>query len=126
MFTHSGAEPCDDGADGNVFRLQLRAVSFAAHLAEAKAQNISILSYLANHFNTPMMAWLAPIVAMVAITKSFLGHYLGAREGFNGLIIKSLRSRGKSISENKLNRLTALFMLVTTGWWRHGTQAFLV
>ncbi|QHM76088.1 Serine transporter [Mixta theicola] len=85
-----------------------------ANLAEAKAQNISILSYLANHFNTPMMAWLAPIVAMVAITKSFLGHYLGAREGFNGLIIKSLRGRGKTINENKLNRLTALFMLLTT------------
>ena len=85
-----------------------------ANLAEAKAQNISILSYLANHFNTPMMAWMAPIVAMVAITKSFLGHYLGAREGFNGLIIKSLRARGKSLSEAKLNRLTALFMLLTT------------
>lgn len=85
-----------------------------ANLAEAKAQNISILSYLANHFNTPMMAWMAPIVAMVAITKSFLGHYLGAREGFNGLMIKSLRARGKTMSENKLNRITALFMLLTT------------
>ncbi|URQ62003.1 HAAAP family serine/threonine permease [Pantoea alhagi] len=85
-----------------------------ANLAEAKAQNISILSYLANHFNTPMMAWMAPIVAIVAITKSFLGHYLGAREGFNGLIIKSLRSRGKSMDEKKLNRFTALFMLLTT------------
>ncbi|QKJ86556.1 Serine/threonine protein kinase [Paramixta manurensis] len=84
------------------------------NLAEAKAQNISILSYLANHFNTPMMAWLAPIIAMVAITKSFLGHYLGAREGFNGLIIKSLRGRGKQISEPALNRFTALFMLITT------------
>ncbi len=83
-------------------------------LAEAKAQNITILSYLANHFNTPMMAWLAPIIAFVAITKSFLGHYLGAREGFNGLIIKSLRGRGKEVSESKLNRFTALFMLVTT------------
>lgn len=85
-----------------------------ANLAEAKAQNISILSYLANHFNTPMMAWMAPIVAIVAITKSFLGHYLGAREGFNGMLIKSLRSRGKSMDEKKLNRFTALFMLLTT------------
>lgn len=85
-----------------------------ANLAEAKAQNISILSYLANHFDTPMMAWLAPIVAIVAITKSFLGHYLGAREGFNGLLIKSLRARGKTLSEAKLNRYTALFMLITT------------
>ncbi|MFG1175346.1 HAAAP family serine/threonine permease [Erwiniaceae bacterium CAU 1747] len=84
------------------------------NLAEAKAQNISILSYLANHFNTPLMAWLAPMIAIVAITKSFLGHYLGALEGFNGTVNKMLRSRGKTIAESKLNRFTALFMLVTT------------
>ncbi|WIF57434.1 HAAAP family serine/threonine permease [Atlantibacter hermannii] len=85
-----------------------------ADLAEAKAQNISILSYLANHFNAPVIAWMAPIIAIIAITKSFLGHYLGAREGFNGMVIKSLRGKGKSIDINKLNRITALFMLVTT------------
>lgn len=51
---------------------------------------------------------------MIAITKSFLGHYLGAREGFNGMVIKSLRGKGKSIEINKLNKITALFMLVTT------------
>ncbi|WP_234003745.1 LuxR C-terminal-related transcriptional regulator, partial [Cronobacter sakazakii] len=45
------------------------------------------------------------------IIKSFLGHYLGAREGFNGMVIKSLRSRGKTIEVNKLNRITALIML---------------
>ncbi|WP_416413058.1 HAAAP family serine/threonine permease [Pantoea sp. App145] len=85
-----------------------------ADLDAAKAQNITILSYLANHFNVPMIAWLGPIVAMVAITKSFLGHYLGAREGFNGLVIKSLRSRGKRVAPQRLNRLTSLFMLLTT------------
>ena len=57
---------------------------------------------------------MAPIIAMIAITKSFLGHYLGAREGFNGMVIKSLRGKGKSIEINKLNKITALFMLVTT------------
>ncbi|WP_312804293.1 aromatic amino acid transport family protein, partial [Atlantibacter hermannii] len=57
-----------------------------ADLVEAKAQNISILSYLANHFNAPVIAWMAPIIAIIAITKSFLGHYLGAREGFNGMV----------------------------------------
>lgn len=85
-----------------------------ADLDAAKAQNITILSYLANHFNVPMIAWLGPMVAMVAITKSFLGHYLGAREGFNGLVIKSLRSRGKSVAPQRLNRMTSLFMLLTT------------
>ena len=85
-----------------------------ADLADAKSQNISILSYLANHFNTPIIAYMAPVIAFIAITKSFLGHYLGAREGFNGMMIKSLRSKGKTINHDKLNRITALFMLVTT------------
>lgn len=85
-----------------------------ADLMEAKAQNISILSYLANHFNNPLIAWVAPIIATVAISKSFLGHYLGAREGFNGMMIKSLRGRGKTASEEKLNRITGIFMLLTT------------
>lgn len=84
------------------------------NLMEAKQQNISILSYLANHFNTPIIAYIAPVIAFIAITKSFLGHYLGAREGFNGIVIKSLRSKGKTIENSKLNRITALFMLVTT------------
>lgn len=84
------------------------------NLAEAKAQNISILSYLANHFNNPLMDYIAPIIAFVAITKSFLGHYLGAREGLNGLISQSIRSHNKAISSTMLNSITATFMLVTT------------
>lgn len=84
------------------------------NLAEAKEQNISILSYLANHFEAPVIAYIAPFIAFVAITKSFLGHYLGAREGFNGLIIKGMRGIGKNVEKDRLNKITALFMLVTT------------
>jgi serine transporter len=43
-----------------------------AQLAEAKAQNLSILSYLANHFSNPTIAFAAPLIAFVAIAKSFL------------------------------------------------------
>ncbi|MCI4184778.1 HAAAP family serine/threonine permease [Dickeya dianthicola] len=85
-----------------------------ADLMEAKSQNISILSYLANHFNNPVMGYLAPVIATIAISKSFLGHYLGAGEGLNGMMVKMLRSRGKTAPIAKLNRITALFMLVTT------------
>ena len=80
-------------------------------LAEAKAQNISILSYLGNKFDNPLMAVLTPLVAFVAITKSFFGHYLGAREGLNGLISQQLRSQGKSVNEKAINRFSALFMV---------------
>lgn len=83
------------------------------NLREAKLQNISILSYLANHFHTPLMAYLAPVIAFVAISKSFLGHYLGAREGFNGLVMKSL-PQGKKVQATGLNPVTDIFMLITT------------
>lgn len=85
-----------------------------ADLMEAKEQNISILSYLANHLNNPIFAYVAPLIAFVAISKSFLGHYLGASEGLNGLVIKSLRSRGKSITPKRLNWITAILVGVTT------------
>ncbi|WP_047605707.1 HAAAP family serine/threonine permease [Rahnella aquatilis] len=85
-----------------------------ADLMEAKAQNVSILSYLANHFSNPVIEYIAPFIAFIAITKSFLGHYLGAREGFNGMVIKSLRSKGKKIALPTLNRYTGIFMLLTT------------
>jgi serine transporter len=77
-------------------------------LAEAKSQNLSILSYLANHFSNPTIAFAAPLIAFVAITKSFLGHYIGASEGLKGLVVKS----GRRPSPRTLDRLTAAFMLV--------------
>ncbi|CDZ79115.1 Serine transporter [Legionella massiliensis] len=82
-------------------------------LALAKKQNISILSYLANHFHTPTIAYIAPIIAFIAIAKSFLGHYLGASEGLHGLVVKSLRSRGKTISSRKLYTIIEIFMVIS-------------
>lgn len=84
-----------------------------ADLALAKKQNISILSYLANHFNTPVLAYIAPLVAFIAIAKSFLGHYLGASEGLHGLIVKSLRVRHISVCSKKMHRLIEIFIIIT-------------
>ena len=83
-----------------------------ANLAAAKAQNISILSYIGNRFQNPMMAWLAPAVAFAAMAKSFLGHYLGAREGLNGLVAQQLETRGQTVSTKRLNRFSAVFMFL--------------
>jgi len=82
-------------------------------LALAKKQNISILSYLANHFHTPTIAYIAPVIAFIAIAKSFLGHYLGASEGLHGLIAKSLRSRNHLVSSPKLCTMIEIFMIVS-------------
>jgi len=77
-------------------------------LAEAKAQNISILSYLANHFQNPTIAFVAPLIAFVAISKSFLGHYIGASEGLKGLLVKT----GVRPASKLLDRTSAGFMML--------------
>lgn len=82
-------------------------------LLQAKQQNISILSYLANHLNTPMIAYLAPLIAFIAISKSFLGHYLGAKEGLNGIIIKMMKSSGQEICKHKLRTAIEIFMVLS-------------
>ena len=82
-------------------------------LALAKQQNISILSYLANHFNTPIIRYVTPFVAFIAISKSFLGHYIGASEGLNGLLAKPLLARKKPIGNKTLKLFVEGFMIVT-------------
>ena len=71
------------------------------------------MSYLANHFHTPFFAYVAPLVAFIAIAKSFFGHYLGASEGLQGLISKLLRDRGKTASHTQLKCSIELFMVLT-------------
>lgn len=64
-------------------------------MAAAKAANVSILSYLANITDNSFIATLGPLVAFIAITSSFLGHFLGARESFNGLVTKQTKLTAK-------------------------------
>ncbi|EPV5050291.1 septum formation initiator [Cronobacter malonaticus] len=82
-------------------------------LATAKGQNISILSYLANHFNTPLMAWLAPVIAFIAIIKSFLGHYIGAHETAASLLAFEARKCGLHVENKNIERFIFIFMIVT-------------
>lgn len=81
-------------------------------LVAAKAQNISILSFLANKFENPYISYFGPLVAFLAITSSFFGHYLGAREGLEGLYLKMSQDKTR-INRKKLNYGTALFFLLT-------------
>lgn len=81
-------------------------------LALAKQQNISILSYLANHFNTPVVAYVAPFIAFIAISKSFLGHYLGAREGMYSLLDKATKTSLR-VRPRHLNALVDLFIIAS-------------
>lgn len=79
-----------------------------AQLLEAKAQNVSVLSYLANVKDNALIAALGPLIAFIAITSSFFGHFLGARESLNGLIRKQVDMKPEVI-----NKLTISVLLVT-------------
>lgn len=55
-------------------------------LAKAREENITVLSYLANVNDSPIISFVGPVVAIVAIVSSFFGHYLGAAEGAEGVV----------------------------------------
>lgn len=86
-----------------------------AELHSAKVQNISILSYLANRLHHPFISYGAPIVAFIAISKSFLGHYIGASEGLRGLIIKQLKQKQMRYSTARVGVLVDV-VLVLACW----------
>lgn len=87
------------------------------NLQEAKVQNISILSYLANHFHTPFLTWVAPIVAFIAMCKSFLGHYLGAKEGLYGVAIKTFKFANIHVQEtSKILHISTITFIFITAW----------
>ena len=77
-----------------------------ADLSQAKAQNISILSYLANHFDNPVISYFGPFVAFLAIASSFFG----AREGLEGLVNQLL---DKPIEPKKFQKISAAFFMIT-------------
>ena len=81
-----------------------------AEFRQAKEQNLPILSYLANHFDDMrIFAILAPIVAFVAMSKSFFGHYLGAREGLNRILF---HATSDAISLKTTSIITGLITFV--------------
>lgn len=94
------------------------------NMAEAKAQNIPVLSYLANHFSSmsgtkstfaTTLEYGASVIALVAIFKSFFGHYLGTLEGLNGLILKfGYKGDKTKVSGGKLNFISMIFIMGST------------
>ena len=94
------------------------------NMAEAKAQNIPVLSYLANHFASlsgtkstfaTVLEYGASIIALVAIFKSFFGHYLGTLEGLNGLVLKfGYKGDKTKVSTGKLNLISMVFIMGST------------
>lgn len=94
-------------------------------LAMVKEQNLSILSYLANELGSPIITIAAPIIAFVAITKSFLGHYIGAYEVMRDMIIEGGRKRGKDIKEKTVKSAILVFVVLTCWYAAYANPSIL-
>jgi len=89
-------------------------------LAQARANNLSTLDAFAGREveGINWFGWLASAVAMIAITSSFFGHYLGTAEGLHGLIAQRLRggNPNKAINDKAIRTFVTIFIVVTV-WW---------
>lgn len=94
-------------------------------LIMAKEQNLSILSYLANELNSPLITIVAPLIAFMAITKSFLGHYIGAYEVMRDMIIKFSKTRGKNIEEKTVKTMILAFVVLTCWYVAYANPSIL-
>ncbi len=89
-----------------------------AEFADARAQNIPVLSYFANKLDNPFISYGGPLIAFLAISSSFFGHYFGAREGAYGIVRKCCKLLGNENPNLKLigivcTSIMYIIMLIT-------------
>lgn len=82
-------------------------------LAQAREQNIPVMSYIANSTGVPIMALLSPIVAILAIVSSYFGHALGAAEGARFIVKKFAPSISNKLSMSTLTVAVNVFIFLT-------------
>ncbi|MCX2717703.1 HAAAP family serine/threonine permease [Helicobacter sp. MIT 21-1697] len=80
-------------------------------LIEARAQNIPVLSYFANKLDNPLISYGGPLIAFLAISSSFFGHYFGAREGAYGIVRKCCKIAGNKEPNLKLIAIICTFAM---------------
>ena len=84
-------------------------------LAQAKLDNLPVLSVLHDRSNHGILLLLAPVIAFLAVVSSFFGVYLGALEGIQGIATQQwLKYRPNNpINPITIRRAAALFILLT-------------
>lgn len=80
-------------------------------LNEANSKNINILSYISIKIDNFALQYIAPIIASIAIMKSFLGHYMGTKEGFEAIIKRSKKIN--NFSNKSLSIFTFIFVSIS-------------
>ena len=86
-----------------------------AELMAAKASNLPILSVFAERTDNAVFGWLAQMVAIVAICSSFFGHYMGTREGLQGMIVNKAKREGREVNMKAVDK--GIIVFITLSVW---------
>lgn len=85
-----------------------------AEMALARTDNISVLSALANKFSNPMIAYVGPLIAILAMSKSFLGTSMGVSEGTVSMVSGACQGLGLSLKESTIARVSSVILFMVT------------
>lgn len=85
-----------------------------AEMALARTDNISVLSALANKFSNPLIAYAGPLIAILAMSKSFLGTSMGVSEGTVSMVSGACQGLGLSLRESTIARVSSVILFMVT------------
>ena len=85
-----------------------------AEMALARTDNISVLSALANKFSNPLIAYVGPLIAILAMSKSFLGTSMGVSEGTVSMESGACQGLGLSLKESTIARVSSVILFMVT------------
>ncbi|MGL5093307.1 MAG: amino acid permease [Aeromonas sobria] len=85
-----------------------------AEMALARTDNISVLSALANKFSNPLIAYVGPLIAILAMSKSFLGTSMGVSEGTVSMVSGACQGLGLSLKELTIARVSSVILFMVT------------
>lgn len=85
-----------------------------AEMALARTDNISVLSALANKFSNPLIAYVGPLIAILAMSKSFLGTSMGVSEGTVSMVSGACKGLGLSLKESTIARVSSVILFMVT------------
>jgi serine transporter len=87
-------------------------------LLNACRTNTDALTTLSLAYNSPVLQYIFPLVAFLAIASSYFGHFEGTRDGLNGIIIQLIAWKNPALkdklnlSKMKMFSTVALFVMI--------------
>ena len=88
-------------------------------MAKAQQDNVDVLTTISLHFNQPLLFYIPPIIAFLAIASSYFGHFTGTREGLVGIIVRLATwnnpAKKDEFNHKKINFIMTIVLFI--GLW---------